>query len=334
MNSKNNGKIAIGILVMFVVALSIIGVTYAYFTAQFSDNDIDSVELTAGELVATFNGTNNISVKNVVPGWISDGLHYYDSLEAETHDGKIYASKSTWSTTNGGELVVSRATTNMGIATPIQFTVTNTSNAQPDEAINYIIRLNIDNNGIYDAYKALLEKEEGLAEGQELSEEEATLKANYYDDLDNLYVSLYRGSFVQADAMTAYGTATPYPESYGAGATLIGGPYVLGNSGTTQILVNAPEVLSNIDDSNNYFVVFKYVNNTSAIQSAQLKTIKANVDIIGVQEGNDTKKTESTTDAVWYDADNVVVNFPAKIDETSTPTLTERLQDTSPVRKD
>ena len=90
MNSKNNGKIAIGILVMFVVALSIIGVTYAYFTATFNDNqDTEDVKITAGELIATFDGTNSIDIKNVVPGWASDGLHYYDVDVASKDNDKI-----------------------------------------------------------------------------------------------------------------------------------------------------------------------------------------------------------------------------------------------------
>ena len=50
---KNNGKIAIAIVAMFVVALSIVGFTYAYFVASVTNNDADtSVQVTAGELVS------------------------------------------------------------------------------------------------------------------------------------------------------------------------------------------------------------------------------------------------------------------------------------------
>ena len=39
MEKNNNGKLAIAIVAMFVVALSIVGVTYAYFTSQTVYNE-------------------------------------------------------------------------------------------------------------------------------------------------------------------------------------------------------------------------------------------------------------------------------------------------------
>ena len=78
---RNNGKIAIAIVAMFVVALSIVGFTYAYFTAQVNGNTgNDSVQVTAGELVITYNNTKSIAAANIVPGWISDGKTFYDPV--------------------------------------------------------------------------------------------------------------------------------------------------------------------------------------------------------------------------------------------------------------
>jgi len=78
---NNNGKIAIAIVAMFVVALSIVGLTYAYFTAQVVGNDANqSIEVTAGELVISYNNSQSIAAANIVPGWISDGKTFYDPV--------------------------------------------------------------------------------------------------------------------------------------------------------------------------------------------------------------------------------------------------------------
>ena len=93
MKQKTNGKIVIAILAMFAVAISIIGFTYAYFTATFNSNNQDKdVTVNAGKLVANFTGTNAIDVSNVVPGWKSDGLSYYDPVLAQSHGGNVFAS--------------------------------------------------------------------------------------------------------------------------------------------------------------------------------------------------------------------------------------------------
>jgi hypothetical protein len=90
MKQKTNGKIVIAILAMFAIAASIIGFTYAYFTANLTRNTQDrSTEVIAGKLMATFNGTNSIDVKNVVPGWKSDALHYYNASSDSVKDGTI-----------------------------------------------------------------------------------------------------------------------------------------------------------------------------------------------------------------------------------------------------
>ena len=43
MNSKSNGKLIAGLLIMFVVAISIVGVTYAYFVSDFTGNQKNTV---------------------------------------------------------------------------------------------------------------------------------------------------------------------------------------------------------------------------------------------------------------------------------------------------
>ena len=48
---RNNGKIAIAIVAMFVVALSIVGFTYAYFVANVEGNTDTNVTVTSGELI-------------------------------------------------------------------------------------------------------------------------------------------------------------------------------------------------------------------------------------------------------------------------------------------
>ena len=76
---NNNGKIAIAIVAMFVVALSVVGFTYAYFTATVVGNTKNtSVEVTAGELVINYTRGQEIVAQNVVPGWKSDGKTFYD----------------------------------------------------------------------------------------------------------------------------------------------------------------------------------------------------------------------------------------------------------------
>ena len=48
MKQKTNGKIVIAILAMFAVAASVIGFTYAYFTADLQRNTQDELGLRRG----------------------------------------------------------------------------------------------------------------------------------------------------------------------------------------------------------------------------------------------------------------------------------------------
>ena len=81
MKSENNGKIAIAIVAMFVVALSVVGFTYAYFTAQVRGNTaVSSAKVTAGRLQVVYSSGDQLIAQNIVPGWISDNKHYYDPV--------------------------------------------------------------------------------------------------------------------------------------------------------------------------------------------------------------------------------------------------------------
>jgi len=86
---NNNGKIAIAIVAMFVVALSVVGFTYAYFTATVAGNNAtSSVEVTAGSMIVTYSGGNGevFEAKNILPGWSNDGDKYFDTVASVTYD--------------------------------------------------------------------------------------------------------------------------------------------------------------------------------------------------------------------------------------------------------
>lgn len=159
MKSENNGKIAVAIVAMFVVALSIVGFTYAYFTAQVKGNTADkSVDVVAGKLAITYANGNEILAQNIVPGWISDGDHYYDSKcsssldtdEAGNH--KITAVKKSdlaagkCSATDQRDAAVTSPTAADGLTTPVTFTVKNADDNTGDN--KYIIRLKSITNGL------------------------------------------------------------------------------------------------------------------------------------------------------------------------------------------
>ena len=92
MEKNNNGKIAIAIVAMFVVALSIVGITYAYFTASVTPNTTaKSVEVTAGVLKVKYTAGDSINTtgKTIVPGWKSDGKQVY--YAPAITDGQIHS---------------------------------------------------------------------------------------------------------------------------------------------------------------------------------------------------------------------------------------------------
>lgn len=156
---ENNGKIAIAVVAMFVVALSIVGFTYAYFTAQVKGNTADkSVEVTAGKLSIVYANGNEILAQNIVPGWISDGDHYYDTMCSSSVDTdengnhKITAVKKSDLTDGKCSATDTRNAANIdpkaadGITTPVTFTVKNATDNTGDN--KYVIRLTNITNGL------------------------------------------------------------------------------------------------------------------------------------------------------------------------------------------
>ena len=86
---RNNGKIAIAIVAMFVVVLSVVGFTYAYFTARVEGNGAaKSVEVQAGRLEIVYSNGTRILAQNLVPGWVSDGDHFYDEVYSKQVDAQ------------------------------------------------------------------------------------------------------------------------------------------------------------------------------------------------------------------------------------------------------
>ena len=87
---NNNGKIALAIVAMFVVALSVVGFTYAYFVASVNNNvDNHQVEVQAGVLKINYDNGQTLTATNIVPGWKSDNDMIYNSIASvSTKDGK------------------------------------------------------------------------------------------------------------------------------------------------------------------------------------------------------------------------------------------------------
>lgn len=151
---NNNGKIAIAIVAMFVVALSVVGFTYAYFTATVKGNSAtESVKVTAGELSIVYGEGKTLTAQNLVPGWTSDGKHYYDVQHSSKDNGKkdaqgnpIYEISATNTTANPKKSDNTTPGVADGIADKVPFTVSNATNNDGDN--NYIIRLKDIKNGV------------------------------------------------------------------------------------------------------------------------------------------------------------------------------------------
>lgn len=143
---KNNGKIAIAIVAMFVVALSVVGFTYAYFVASVNNNTDDTaVEVQAGTLKIAYDNGQTLTATDIVPGWKSDGDMVYNSIASvSTVDGETRISAvskkdlTSEQTTNG---------TTTDPVSPVTFTVKDESTN--DATAYYGIRLKNVNNGLY-----------------------------------------------------------------------------------------------------------------------------------------------------------------------------------------
>lgn len=136
MKTENNGKLAIAIVAMFAVALSVVGFTYAYFTATAKNNAAPrSAEVVAGMMEVEYTQNRTLTGTNIVPGWISDGLHYASTF----NDNGILKSKSLKTSTETiGET--------KGAVKPAQFNVANTANSKNDAY--YVVTLKNITNGI------------------------------------------------------------------------------------------------------------------------------------------------------------------------------------------
>lgn len=263
---ENNGKIAIAVVAMFVVALSIVGFTYAYFTAQVKGNTADkSVEVTAGKLSIVYANGNDILAQNIVPGWISDGKHYYDSMCSSSLDtvkiGDKEVHKITAVSTETVDLAsnpkkcsstdtrvpsVVSPSSNDGLTNPVTFTVKNADDNTGDN--KYVIRL----TGI----------QNGLTPG----------------DQTNFVLTLKQGAKVVWSGQLAA-------------------------SGTQVIVPNAMEIKAGADDQE-YSINLAY-KNVDSPQESKNATVKATVEIVGVTDANVTEDgvtisypTASTTDLI------------------------------------
>ena len=262
---KNNGKIAIAIVAMFVVALSVVGFTYAYFTASVQGNTNKSVEVKAGILEIEYEtGGKVIDAGNIVPGWESNGKYYYDpvasvfTLEDNT---KGIRAVSIDACTVGSAFPGSPAdqleaacdakyqTSDYGLIEPASFSIKNTSRNTGETM--YAIKLNVSENGI---------------------------AANHSEDKDNLTVSLYRSSRNTGENTDIKLT----------GGTLVGTTHVLPEANDYVYLTPTEETLAATNTEEDvYYVVMSYANvdsdqskgdETSEISTAQ--NIKAMIEIV------------------------------------------------------
>ena len=286
MRSENNGKIAIAIVAMFVVALSVVGFTYAYFTAQVRGNTgVKSVEVTAGKLEVHYDHGNVIRANNVVPGWVSNGTYYYDPVystkvlapvvSGDSTTYKIVAVKTdnTVTCTNGSSSFASLCSDTGvaspspadGITAPIAFSVSNTGSNTADTKYIIVLRDIVNNIAVADQ--------------------------------GNMKVTLFSGTFDSSDA-DAYASATPIWSGTLAGTT----------SGNYQVIVPKVETIANGGSAKNYYLVMTYVNADGSQDDSKAVSVSATVQIIGVEQ-NPAGDITSTSN--WFDADGNSITFPA-----------------------
>lgn len=243
MKKETNGKIAIAIVAMFVVALSIVGFTYAYFTATVNPNTAaKSVEVQAGLLKVEYVNGDEIVANNIVPGWESDGMTYYNATKVGE---QITAYETTNNATALTEIAAINSTaTAVGLAKPVTFTVKNLSD--DTNTAYYAIKLTGIENGIPST------------------------------DQDNLIVSLYEGEFDETlfnDAAVAAGTVTKPTPIYSEQLAASGEQYI----------VDAVKTIKTTGTEHDYYLVVSYNNdglqNTSmgASISATVEIVGLNI---------------------------------------------------------
>lgn len=283
MNRKNNRKLVIAILIMFLITLSVIGIAYAYFTANFKNNSKDdSVSVKSGKLVAQFKGTNSINVKNVFPGWVSDGKTYYD-INAINEEGKLTAKTAIDVATLNSDVTNGIAVEKNGLSNPITFSVRNQSTEKSD--INFIIKLKVNVN--------TFSNKPAIGNPGDADYVPAD------EDYKNLKVTLYKGTYNSNFDGTTY---TNLPEmSVTKTFYTYTVPLANDNQYAELVLVDEAQNLA-INAEENYYVVFEYLDNGK--QSSQDKELSAEVVISGVE-----KDEGEGGDNGWYDADNNKITF-------------------------
>ena len=280
---KNNGKIAIAIVAMFVVALSVVGFTYAYFVAQVQGNTNTSVTVTAGTLSVAYASTQEIKAENLVPGWQSDGLHYFDDKsynsvgdeirynacvkESEVDEGEVYNASTNPTGTRNVACDDSKAIPANGAKGPAIFTVTNDSTARANEStVSYVIILNGISNGLADSDTNENTKfHYALCKG-------TCPTVDKYSDLPGVgesEVLVSKGEISATDKVQ-----------------VISSVQVLDKNDTT----------SDVLDSQTYNLML-YYDDAASNQDGTGKSVSAKIDIVGVAQNGEN----------WYDANGVQV---------------------------
>ncbi len=281
MKTENNGKIAIAIVAMFVVALSVVGFTYAYFTAQVKGNNEKSVTTTAGKLAIKYQNGTDIVGNNVVPGWLSDGNHYYDTegskyiatkgatpdkdvigveaiTKAECVDGKVTKANHTVSSAEGAEFNTcdtALQTAANGITDPTTFTITNEST--DNHAAEYMISIKSTENGF----------------------SAGSIKAYLYAGTSDTDKTISAEKLIATVELGATGATVPFLKE-------------------ADIATKATIT----DTAKYYFVVLEYPNSGANQDDDKGKTVKATVVVNGIAKGTDGK---------YYDDNNALVQFAA-----------------------
>lgn len=251
---KNNGKIAIAIVAMFVVALSIVGFTYAYFVANVTGNEETNVTVTAGILEVEYTTTtgSTLVAENLVPGWKNNSKRYYseygfaEETKINPDTNLEYTEKQYAACAVEGEALEydepAGCNTANGLADatnvsgPLTFTVTaadrNTGTA------NYAILLNSVVNQ--------LDAESG--DDERFTYELVCVKCGEND----------------ADVIVGTGTLT---------------------HGTPEVMVS--DVQSITEGSKNYQINLSYANVATAEQKSQGKKVSGTVEVVGVVQTTD-----------------------------------------------
>lgn len=279
MKSENNGKIAVAIVAMFVVALSIVGFTYAYFTAQVKGNTEKSVTTTAGKLAIKYQNGTDIVGKNIVPGWISDGVHYYDTegskyiatkgatpdkdvigveaiTKAECVDGKVTKANHTVSSAEGAEYNTcdtALQTDANGITDPTTFTITNDST--DNHAAEYMISIKSTQNSF----------------------SSGSIKAHLYAGTADADKTISTEKLIATVNLGATGETVPFLKE-------------------TDIATKATITT----DAKYYFVVLEYPNSGTNQDNDKGKTVNATVVVNGIAKGTDGKYYNDNSELVEF----------------------------------